>query len=97
MDRIVPTETPVAAALTDWLAACNQALARSDAAAVAALFEPEGHLRDLVALGWQVRTVSGRDAVAALLAAAGVSHRRAADGTVAVPSGEACGAIFKFS
>ena len=44
MDRIVPTETPVAAALPDWLAACNQALARGDAAAVAALFEPEGHV-----------------------------------------------------
>ncbi len=41
--------------------------------------------------------VRDRGAVAALLAAAGVSHRRSADGAVAVPSGEACGAIFKFS
>ena len=86
MDRIVPTETPVAAALTDWLAACNQALARGDAAAVAALFEPEGHLRDLVALGWQVRTVSGQDAVAALLReslpAAGLRGLRVAAGRI---------------
>jgi catechol 2,3-dioxygenase-like lactoylglutathione lyase family enzyme len=41
--------------------------------------------------------VRDRGAVAALLAGAGVSHRRAADGIVAVPSGEGCGAIFKFS
>ncbi|MEI8303169.1 MAG: NAD(P)/FAD-dependent oxidoreductase [Burkholderiales bacterium] len=87
MDRIVPAQTPVATALADWLDACNQALARGDAAAVAALFEPEGHLRDLVALGWQVRTVSGRAAVAALLAeclpAAGLRALRVAAGRTA--------------
>lgn len=40
--------------------------------------------------------VHSRDAVAALLAAAGVAHRRGADGAVAVASGEGCGAAFKF-
>ncbi|MBM3626554.1 MAG: VOC family protein [Alphaproteobacteria bacterium] len=40
--------------------------------------------------------VRDRDAAAALLAGAGVAHRRATDGCVALPSSEGCGAIFKF-
>lgn len=41
--------------------------------------------------------VGSRDAVAALLAASGIAHRRAADGAVVVPSGEGCGAVFAFA
>jgi len=51
-----------------WLADFEAALAGSDAAAVAALFHPAGHWRDLLALTWRVETVSGSGAIAAVLA-----------------------------
>jgi putative flavoprotein involved in K+ transport len=50
-----------------WLTAFGDALAAGDAAAVTALFRPDGHWRDVLALDWQLQTVSGASAVAALL------------------------------
>ncbi len=54
-------------AATAWLAAFDEALTRKDVDAAAALFCDDGHLRDLLALTWQIRTVSGRAAITSLL------------------------------
>ena len=45
----------------------NDALARGDAEAAAALFEPDGYWRDIVAFTWNIRTLEGRDEIAAML------------------------------
>ncbi len=46
----------------------NDALAREDAAGAAGLFEPGGYWRDIVAFTWNIRTLEGRDEIAAMLA-----------------------------
>jgi cation diffusion facilitator CzcD-associated flavoprotein CzcO len=46
-----------------WLEAFDVALAKSDMATAAALFQGDSHWRDLVALTWHIRSFSGRDAV----------------------------------
>jgi putative flavoprotein involved in K+ transport len=51
------------------LADLNAALEAGDAAAVAALFEPEGYWRDLVAFTWNIKTMEGREAIQAMLEA----------------------------
>ncbi len=48
---------------SDWLAAFERGLEQRDSATLAALFFPDCHWRDLLALTWEVQTVSGRDAV----------------------------------
>src|SRR5438477_3409783 len=48
---------------TDWLASFSQALANADGAALGQLFRDESHWRDVLALTWDIRTVSGLDAV----------------------------------
>jgi cation diffusion facilitator CzcD-associated flavoprotein CzcO len=45
--------------VTRWLADFEKALASSDKAALEGLFRPDAHWRDLVALTWRVKTVSG--------------------------------------
>ncbi len=50
-----------------WLRRFEGALAACDPAAVAALFHPNGHWRDVLALSWQLATVSGTPAIEALL------------------------------
>ncbi len=52
-----------------WLAELEMALARSDPGAAAALFGPECYWRDFVALTWNIKTVEGREGIAAMLAA----------------------------
>src|SRR5438067_11309820 len=47
-----------------WLARFEQALAAGDADALAALFQGEGHWRDVLAFTWRIDTVSGREAIA---------------------------------
>ncbi len=56
-----------AAAAAAWLLAFDDALTRRDATAAAALFTDDGHWRDLLAVTWEIRTVSGRAAVETLL------------------------------
>ena len=56
-------------ALTAWLDAFAAALTGPDPAAAAALFGGECYWRDLVAFTWTIRTLEGRDAIAAMLAA----------------------------
>jgi len=50
-----------------WLGGFEGALRQRDSAAVTALFHPEGHWRDVLALSWQLTTVSGAPAIEALL------------------------------
>jgi len=50
-----------------WLGRFEGALRQRDPAAVTALFHPEGHWRDVLALSWQLTTVSGAPAIEALL------------------------------
>ncbi len=50
-----------------WLGAFGDALATGDLTAAIALFRPDCHWRDVVALSWQLTTVSGAPAIEALL------------------------------
>jgi putative flavoprotein involved in K+ transport len=59
-------ETPDAV-VTAVLDRLNAALAAGDAEAAAALFEPDGFWRDLVAFTWNLCTMEGRDEIAAML------------------------------
>ena len=54
----------------EWLSAFSRALEANDAGAVAALFQEDCHWRDILALTWQIKTVSGPAAVTATLQAA---------------------------
>jgi len=54
-------------AVSRWLAAFEQALHAPADGALAALFRPDAHWRDLLAFGWQVRTVSGAGQMLAAL------------------------------
>ena len=53
----------------DWLAQFERALAEPGTAALGALFHPDSHWRDLLALTWTIATVDGRDAIAEALKA----------------------------
>ena len=52
-----------------FLARLDSALAAQDAQGAASLFAPESYWRDLVAFTWNLKTVEGRDAIKAMLAA----------------------------
>jgi putative flavoprotein involved in K+ transport len=52
-----------------WVAAFSEALDARDAASAAALFGDECFWRDLAAFTWNVKTLEGRDEIAAMLAA----------------------------
>ena len=62
-------------AVTRWLTAFEAALAAADGTALTALFAPDAHWRDLLALTWNVTTVSGVQPVvdALLLHSAGAA------------------------
>ena len=51
----------------DWLIACETALQRGDAGAVAGLFLADGLWRDLLAFTWTISTAAGRPAIEAML------------------------------
>jgi cation diffusion facilitator CzcD-associated flavoprotein CzcO len=53
----------IAALVENWLAQFERALADGDEAALKCLFHPDGHWRDILALTWDIRTVSGADAI----------------------------------
>jgi len=57
-------------AVDAWLGRFNAALTAPDAKNIGALFAPDGHWRDLLALTWRFGTLSGRDALAPVLAQA---------------------------
>src|SRR5690349_4175782 len=52
-----------------WLEQLDQALAESKDEALARLFHPDSHWRDVLALTWQIRTVNGRDQILSALRA----------------------------
>ena len=54
-------------AVATWLAAFNTAIAARDEAAIAALFQDDGHWRDVLAFGWQIETLSGSANIAGKL------------------------------
>lgn len=96
--------TPTTAAAR-WLAAFEAALRAADAAALAALFRPDAHWRDLLAFSWEIRTLSGAirvvDALARHGAASGASGfaiepRRTPPRRVVRAGEEVTEAIFRF-
>lgn len=60
---------------TRWLDSLDRALAGADIAATLALFGDECYWRDLVAFTWNVKTLEGRDEIAAMLRAVLLSVR----------------------
>ncbi len=60
------TSTPTAIA-QDWLAALDKSLANRDEANTLKLFGDDCFWRDLLAFTWNIRTLEGRDAIAAML------------------------------
>jgi cation diffusion facilitator CzcD-associated flavoprotein CzcO len=61
--------TDLAAAAAQWLAQFEKALAAADESLLRSLFQADSHWRDVLALTWRIRTVSGRDAVVRALGA----------------------------
>jgi lactate dehydrogenase-like 2-hydroxyacid dehydrogenase len=57
----------LAAIANHWLARFEQTLAALDEAALAELFHPDSHWRDVLAFTWRIGTVSGREAIASQL------------------------------
>src|SRR5437868_2701423 len=55
--------TELAAAAAGWLAQFESALAGPDADRLKTLFHPDSHWRDVLALTWDIGTVSGAEAV----------------------------------
>jgi thioredoxin reductase len=95
----------IAATAGTWLARFEHALGERDAGALMALFHPDCHWRDVLALTWQIDTVSGREAVVRELTAhAGraaptgfeLDARRTAPRTVTRAGTDAIEAIFRF-
>jgi cation diffusion facilitator CzcD-associated flavoprotein CzcO len=62
--RTETVETTLVATVQDWLARFEEALAAADQALLKALFHRESYWRDLLALTWDIATVSGGDAIA---------------------------------
>ena len=82
----VADDTLIAA---DWIARFEAARAAGDAAALAALFAPDGYWRDLLAHQWDFRGLRGPDLIAATLIAEGRArgvHGFALHPTYSVPS-----------
>jgi putative flavoprotein involved in K+ transport len=52
-----------------WLLEFDEALQSESRAAVASLFAPDGHWRDLIAFSWSITPCQGAEAIAALLVA----------------------------
>ena len=55
--------------ISEWLGSFERALCARDVDAASALFGNECFWRDLVAFTWNVRTLEGREAIAAMLRA----------------------------
>ena len=58
-----------------WLKWFNAALLEGNPASVAALFAPDSHWRDLLALTWGIETISGGSVIGQRLAASGVHFK----------------------
>src|SRR4249920_1742841 len=62
MRMLAGTEN-IATTAHHWLARFERALAEPDDVLLKTLFHPDSHWRDVLALTWQIRTVSGLDAI----------------------------------
>ena len=103
--RVLAETKSLATIANHWLAAFEEALAGRDDAALKALFHPDSHWRDVLALTWRIRTVNGLEAVLGELKAhAARAHptgfrtdpRRTAPRRVTRAGTEAIEAIFQF-
>jgi len=99
-DMPVATTAPATVA-AEWLARFERALELGDAAALRELFDSDCHWRDLLSFTWDIRTVSGVDAVIpALKGTAARNFRTDAERTPprhALRAGRNCiEAIFRF-
>jgi len=56
-------EENITTIVANWLAQFETALAEPDGLLLKALFHPESHWRDVLALTWRIRTVSGLDVI----------------------------------
>ncbi len=63
-------EKAPSAVATQWLASFSKALATEDVSAVTALFLEESYWRDLLTFTWNIETMEGKGAIAAMLQAA---------------------------
>jgi putative flavoprotein involved in K+ transport len=95
----------IAITADNWLVQFEGALAKSGGGQLKALFHPDSHWRDVLALSWNIQTVSGADAILRELTAhagrAGptafaVDPDRAAPRTVTRAGTPAIEAMFKF-
>ena len=77
---------------TDWLRQFDHALQTGDASQAARLFEPAGFWRDLIAFTWNIKTLEGRDEIAAMLHAA-LPHTRPTNWRLTEPATEADGVV----
>ena len=59
----MPPEKETIATLENWLAQFEMALGQPDSALLSTLFHADSHWRDVLALTWQIRTISGLDAI----------------------------------
>ena len=50
-------------ATDNWLAQFEEALGKSDAGLLKALFHPDSYWRDVLALSWNIQTLNGADAI----------------------------------
>ena len=66
-ERVAEAE-PLGTDVEAWLATFERALSQGDEASLHDLFLPESHWRDILALTWNIQTVSGSGAVAEALA-----------------------------
>jgi putative flavoprotein involved in K+ transport len=65
--RMLTKNDPTSAVVENWLADFEQALAAPNDADLRALFRPDCHWRDVLALTWTIQTLGGRDAVVSAL------------------------------
>src|SRR5205814_9911670 len=95
----------IGSSVENWLVQFEHALAASDDAALKALFHDESYWRDVLALTWSIRTVSGADNIVAQLKACGaraqpsgfaIASRRCPPRRVSRAGTEATEAIFQF-
>src|SRR5262245_42263110 len=61
--RMLAREETIATVAANWLAQIETALAEPDGVLLKTLFHPESHWRDVLALTWRIRTVSGLDVI----------------------------------
>ncbi len=88
-----------------WLAAFEKAVSDSDWSGVEALFHPESHWRDVLAVTWDIQTISGAERIISVLkshigrarpSGFKIDRDRTPPRHVTRAGGEAIEAIFRF-